>query len=147
MDQPLLRFIDGDAEANSSKTNTFGKKTPFKPGDRLVLTAGKGDPAGVLGGFPAPVRRHQESAGDGERNDAHDDEEQRGDPLRRQPWRDACPIPSVDGLTLPHQAHRERTCRGGERSRAGQGDVDAVILNQRRARVGQEEYKRVWQRR
>lgn len=86
----------------------------FKPRERLVLTAGKCDPSGVLGSFPAPVRRHQESAGDGERNDAHDDEEQRGDPLWWQPWRDAGSVSSVNGLTLPHQAHRERTCRGAK---------------------------------
>jgi len=56
------------------------------------------------------VRRHQEPAGDGERDDAHDDEEERGDPFGRQARRDAGPVPPVDGLALPHQAHGQRTC-------------------------------------
>lgn len=63
--------------------------------------AGEGDPAGVFGGFSAPVRRHQQSAGDCEGDDAHDDEEKRGDPLRGQSRRDAGPVSSVDGLALP----------------------------------------------
>lgn len=39
------------------------------------LTAGEGDPAGVFGGFSAPVWRHEQSTGDSEGDDAHDDEE------------------------------------------------------------------------
>lgn len=85
-----------------SSTKLQKRELYFDPSERLALTASEGDPAGVLGGFPAPVRRHQESAGDGERDDAHDDEEQRGDPLWGQPRRDAGPVSSVDGLTLPH---------------------------------------------
>lgn len=65
------------------------------------LTAGKGDPASVFGRLSAPVGRHQESTGDREGDDAHDDEEKRGYPLRRQPWRDTGPVSSVDGLALP----------------------------------------------
>lgn len=33
------------------------------------------DPAGVFGGFSAPVWRHEQSTGDSEGDDAHDDEE------------------------------------------------------------------------
>lgn len=57
------------------------------------------------------MRSHQESAGDREGNDAHYDEEERGDPLGGQPRRNAGPVPSVDGLTLPDQADCEGTCR------------------------------------
>lgn len=63
--------------------------------------ASEGDPAGVFGGFSAPVRCHQQSTGDREGDDAHDDEEERGDPLWGQPRRDTGPVSSVDGLTLP----------------------------------------------
>lgn len=63
--------------------------------------ASKGDPASIFGSFSAPMGRHQESAGDREGNDAHDDEEKRGDPFRRQPRRDTGPVSSVDGLALP----------------------------------------------
>lgn len=114
MAPPLQHFINGSAQANNIIMGDFEPAELSTDLERFALTAGEGDPTGVLGGFPAPVRRHQESAGDGERNDAHDDEEQRGDPLRRQPRRDAGPVSSVDGLTLPHQAHRERTCKRGE---------------------------------
>lgn len=78
--------------------------------DSEPLTAGKGDPAGVFGGLPAPVGSHQESTGDREGDDAHDDEEQCGDPLGRQPRGDTGPVSSMDGLTLPDQPDGEGTC-------------------------------------
>ncbi len=65
------------------------------------LTASEGDPAGVFGGFSAPVRCHQQSTGDCEGDDAHDDEEKCGDPLWGQPWWNTGPVSSVDGLALP----------------------------------------------
>lgn len=76
-----------------------------------ALTSCKGDPPCVLRGFPAPVRRHQQAASDREWDDAHDDEEERSDPLGRQPRRDAGPVPPMNGLTLPDQPHRQSTCR------------------------------------
>lgn len=82
-----------------------------EPPPAAPLTAGEGDPAGVLGGLPAPVRRHQESTGDRQGDDAHDDEEERGDPLGGQPRRDTGAVSSVDGLTLPDQPHRQGACR------------------------------------
>lgn len=66
------------------------------------LTASEGDPAGIFGGFSAPVWRHQQSTGDCERDDAHDDEEKCGDPFWRQPGWDTGPVSSMDGLTLPN---------------------------------------------
>lgn len=65
------------------------------------------DPSGVSGGLSVPVRHHQETAGDGEGDDAQYDEEQRGDPLRGQLRGDAGPVPTVDGLTLPDQTHSQ----------------------------------------
>lgn len=47
------------------------------------------------------MRCHEQSTGDSEGDDAHDDEEKGGDPLRGQPWWDAGPVSSVDGLALP----------------------------------------------
>lgn len=75
------------------------------------LTAGKGDPAGVFGGLPPPVGSHQESTGDRQGDDPHDDEEERGDPLGGQPRRNTGPVSSVDGLTLPDQPDCQGTCR------------------------------------
>lgn len=75
-----------------------------------ILTAGEGDPAGVLGGVAVPVGGDEEATGEGEGDDAHNDEEQRDHPLGREPRRDAGPLASVDGLALPHQAHRQSTC-------------------------------------
>ena len=72
-----------------------------------VLTPSEGDPAGVLGGLPAPVWGHQQPAGDCEGDDAHDDEEERGDPLRWEPRRDAGAVAAVDRLALPHQPYRQ----------------------------------------
>ena len=70
-------------------------------------TPHKGDPAGVTGGFAAPARHHHQTTGDAEGNDAQDDEEQRGDPLRGQLRRGAVPVSAVDGLALPEQAHSQ----------------------------------------
>lgn len=72
--------------------------------------AGEGDPAGVFGGFSAPVRCHKQSACDCEGYDAHDDEEKCGDPLWRQPRWNTCPVSAVDGLTLADEADCEGTC-------------------------------------
>lgn len=74
------------------------------------LTAGKGDPAGVFGGLPAPVWSHQESTGDREGDDTHDDEEECGDPLGGQPRGNTGPVSSMDGLTLPNQPDCEGAC-------------------------------------
>ena len=65
------------------------------------LTASEGNPAGVFGGFSAPVWCHQQPTGDREGDDAHYDEEKCGDPLWGQPRWDAGPVSAVDGLTLP----------------------------------------------
>ena len=81
------------------------------------LTAGEGDPACVLSGLSPPVRCHQQAAGDGEGDDAHDNEEERGDPFWRQPWGNACAVAPMDGLALSDQAHRQRTWREGRRGR------------------------------
>lgn len=54
---------------------------------------------------------HQESTGDRQGDDAHDDEEERGDPLGGQPRRNTGPVPSVDGLTLPDQPDCQGACR------------------------------------
>lgn len=56
------------------------------------------------------MRRHQESTGDRQGDDSHDDEEERGDPLGGQPRRNAGAVSSVDGLTLPDQPHRQGAC-------------------------------------
>ena len=80
-------------------------------------TPGEGDPAGIARGLPVPVGHHQQAAGDREGDDAHDDEEQRGHPLGGKPRRDAGPLPSVDGLALTHQAHREGAWGRGGRGR------------------------------
>lgn len=69
------------------------------------LTSCEGDPPCVLCGFSTPVWGHQQSTGDREGDDAHDDKEERGDPLRRESWGDAGSISSVNGLTLTHQPH------------------------------------------
>lgn len=47
-----------------------------------------------------PVRHHQQAAGDGERDDAQDDEKERGDPFSGQLRGEAGPISPVDGLAL-----------------------------------------------
>lgn len=65
------------------------------------LTASEGDPAGIFGGFSAPVRCHKQSTSDCEGDDTHDNEEKCGDPLWRKPRRNTGPVSSVDGLTLP----------------------------------------------
>lgn len=87
-----------------------GEKTPgercwwpvyFLSESHHSLTASKGDPAGIFGGFSTPVWGHQESTGDCEGDDAHDDEEKCGDPLWGQPGRNTGSVSSVDGLTLP----------------------------------------------
>lgn len=70
----------------------------------------EGDPASVFGGLPAPVRCHQQPTCDREGDDAHDNEEECGDPLGWQPRRDTGAVPAMDGLTLSDKAHRERTC-------------------------------------
>lgn len=53
--------------------------------------------------------RHQQAARDREGDDAHDDEEERGDPLGRQSRGDTGSVSPVDGLTLPHQTHSQGT--------------------------------------
>lgn len=78
-----------------------------------TLTSSEGYPAGVLGGLASPVGGHQQAAGDGEGDDAHDDEEECGDPLGGQPRRDAGPVAPMDGLALAHQPHRESPCGKG----------------------------------
>lgn len=71
-------------------------------------TPREGDPSGVPGGLAAPVRHHQQATGDGEGDDAQDDEEERGDPLWGQLGVDAGPVSAVDGLALPDQTHSHR---------------------------------------
>lgn len=71
-------------------------------------TAHEGDPACVAGGLAVPARHHHQTTGDGERNDAQDDEEQRGDPLWRQLRGGAVAVSAVDGLALQDQAHSQR---------------------------------------
>lgn len=51
------------------------------------------------------MRGHQQATGDREGDDAHDDKEERGDPLRGESRGDAGSISSVNGLTLTHQPH------------------------------------------
>lgn len=72
---------------------------------RTTPTSCEGDPSGVAGGLVVPVRHHQQTAGDGQRDDAQDDEEERGDPFPGQPRGDAGPISAVEGLALPDQTH------------------------------------------
>lgn len=73
-----------------------------------MLTPCEGGPSGVSRGLVAPVRHHQQSTADSEGDDAQDDEEERGDPLWGQLWRDAGPIAAVDGLALTYQANSQR---------------------------------------
>lgn len=63
-------------------------------------TPHEGDPPCVTGGLAAPARHHHQTTGDGERNDAQDDEQQRGDPLWGQLWGGTVPVSAVDGLAL-----------------------------------------------
>lgn len=75
-------------------------------------TPSEGDPAGVSRGLAVPAWHHQQAAGDGEGDDAQDDEEERGDPLRGQLRRDAGAVAAVDGLALAHQTHGQRAWTG-----------------------------------
>lgn len=75
---------------------------------RGTPTPCEGDPSGVAGGLAAPARHHQQTARDGEGDDAQDDEEERGDPLWGQLRGDAGPVSAVDGLALPDQTHCQR---------------------------------------
>lgn len=68
----------------------------------------EGDPSGVSRGLAAPVRHHQQATGDGEGDDAQDDEEEGGDPRPGQLGGDAGPVAAVDGLTLTDQTHSQR---------------------------------------
>lgn len=65
----------------------------------------EGDPSGVSRGFSAPVGHHQQSAGDGEGDDAQDDEEERGDPLWRKLGGEAGPLSAVDRLALTDETY------------------------------------------
>lgn len=71
-------------------------------------TPPEGDPPSVTGGLAAPARRHHQTTGDGEGNDAQDDEEQGGDPLRGQLWGGTVPVSAVDGLAPQDQAYSQR---------------------------------------
>lgn len=90
-------------------------------GDDGAPTPSEGDPAGVAGGLAAPAGHQHQHAGDGEREHAQQDEEERGDPLGRQLRRDAVAVPAVDGLTLLDQAHRQRACRETQEGRLERG--------------------------
>lgn len=80
-------------------------------GDDGAPTPSEGDPAGVAGGLAAPAGHQHQHAGDGEREHAQQDEEERGDPLGGQLRRDAVAVPAVDGLALLDQAHRQGAWR------------------------------------
>lgn len=94
-------------------------------------TPSEGDPAGVAGSLAAPAGHQHQHAGDGEREHAQQDEEERGDPLGGQLRRDAVAVPAVDGLALLDQAHRQRAWRetqegwleGGGGCGTGAGEV------------------------
>lgn len=75
----------------------------------------EGDPSGVSGGLAVPVRHHQQTTGDGEGDDAKDDEEERGDPLRGQLRGDAAPVSAVNSLALPDQSHGKRAWMKNDR--------------------------------
>lgn len=75
-------------------------------------TPHEGDPPCVTGGLAAPQRHHHQTTGEGEGDDAQDDEEQRGDPLRGQLRRGTAAVSAVDGLALPEQAHGQRAWMG-----------------------------------
>lgn len=83
-------------------------------GDDGAPTPSEGDPAGVAGGLAAPAGHQHQHTGDGEREHAQQDEEERGDPLGGQLRRDAVAVPAVDGLALLDQAHRQRAWREGD---------------------------------
>lgn len=71
-------------------------------------TPQEGHPACVTGGLAAPARHHHQATGDGEGDDAQDDEEQRRDPLRRQLRGGTVPVSAVDGVAPAEQAHGQR---------------------------------------
>lgn len=80
-------------------------------GDDGAPTPSEGDPAGVAGGLAPPAGHQHQHAGDGQREHAQHDEEERGDPLGGQLRRDAVAVPAVDGLALLDQAHRQGAWR------------------------------------
>lgn len=80
-------------------------------------TPHEGDPPCVTGGLTAPARRHHQTTGDGEGNDAQDDEEQGGDPLRGQLWGGTVAVSAVDGLAPQDQAYSQRAWMERERER------------------------------
>lgn len=68
----------------------------------------EGDPSGITGGLTMPAGHHQQTTGGSEGNDTQDDKEEGGDPLWRQLWWDAGPVPAMDGLALTDQTHHQR---------------------------------------
>lgn len=99
----------------------LAKESPLGGKGRVgTRTPHEGDPACIAGGLAAPARQHHQTTGEAEGNDAQDDEEQRGDPLRGQLREGAVPLSAVDGLALPEQAHSQRAWMERE-------NVDSVI--------------------
>lgn len=106
-----MQWESSEGKCTDSRSSKAKLIYPAQMSSSGWLTASKGDPSSVFGGFSAPVWCHEQSTGDCEGDDAHDDEEQCGDPLRGQPGGDTGPVSPVDGLTLPDQTDCEGTCR------------------------------------
>lgn len=83
---------------------------PDKFSKHRLLTSSKCYPSSIFCSFSSPMGSHQQAACNSQWNDSHDDKKQCGDPLWRKPRWDACPVSSMDCLTLSHKAHSECSC-------------------------------------